>query len=299
MKTAIITDSTFYMTKKKLKEENIIQIPLMINFDDKTYKEDQFDANQREAIFERIKQNKELPMTSQPSAGDYLEVFEKLKEEGYERILLFTISTDISGTFHGANTVAQMFMEENHIQVDVFNSCSAASGASIVLFDILKELKKNPLLRKDEIQEIIDWHKGQLYIYLLVDSLTHLSYGGRIPSSLATIGNALGIKPIISINRGKMEEYSKNRSRKKGIKTICDLIKKDTKGQEVPFYFFCNHLYDHQEAEVYYPIVSSYSNTELIKIEPSQLGSVIGTHTGPGTLAFGWTVPFEFRNKMK
>ncbi len=298
MKTVFVTDSTFYMNKAIVEKYNIKQVPLMINFNDKTYKEDQYNLAQTKEIFDRIDATKELPKTSQPATDAWISVFSELKKEGYERIIVLTISVEISGTLQGAQAAANMFMEYNDVEILVFDSKSDAQGSGIVLCDILREVDRRGELSKEDIQEIIDWHAQVMRIFLLVDDLKYLAYGGRIPTTIANVGNALRIKPIIHIPAGKLLEHSKHISRKKAIKAIVDIFSKDSASVTTPMYFSAGDLFNETDLLQSTEMLKENANTELIELPYSSFGSVIGVHIGPGTIAFGYTIPYEYHEQI-
>ena len=297
MKTAIMTDSTFYMSKEVVEQYNIVQVPLMVNFEDKTFKEDQYNIEEVREIFDIIDTRKVLPKSSQPSAGDYITRFEELVRQGFDRILLFTISSHISGTFDGAVTASNMFMEDNDVEILVYDTLSIGNAAGFIVIDVAKELIENPDLSKDKILEIVEWHKEKSIVYLVVEDLKYMAYGGRIPKSLAKVGNVLRIKPVLSVKQGIMDEHCKARSKKNGVKMICELVGEYTKDLDVPIYIAANQLFAEEELEMYFPSLLKSANTETIEIPNALLGPVVGIHTGPGTLGFGWTIPFKYKNK--
>lgn len=299
MKVAIVTDSTFYMNKSLIEQYNIHQVPLMINFEDKTYAEDQFNEAQKEEIFSRIDQAHIIPKTSQPTPESWMACFQDLENQGYDKILVFTVSTEISGTFYGAQAASKMYMEDHDIKIEVFDSGSDANGSSLVLYDVLQEMQRNNrLLSEEEINDIINWHKQTLQVYLLVDDLKYLAYGGRIPKTIAQLGNTLRIKPLIVIPAGKLLEYGKYFSRKKAIKAICDLIDHDTKDINVPMYFTCAYLFAKDDAYQYGDLIASHANCELIELPYASFGSVIGNHVGPNSIGYGWTIPYQYKDQV-
>lgn len=299
MKTAIVTDSTFYMNHDIIEQYNITQVPLTINFDDVTFKEDQFDDLQKKEIFNRIDETKEMPKTSQPTTEAWIECFSKLENEGYQRILVFTVSVEISGTYYGAKTASEMYMENHNISVEVFDSCSDGNGSGIVLWDIMQEMQERGDLSTEEIQKIINWHKQALQVYLIVADLKYLAYGGRIPTTIAKLGNALRIKPLIMLPGGKLLEHSKHVSRKKAVKQIYDLLDHDSKGQTCPFYFSAANLFAREEVEVYGEMIKQASHTDLIVIPYADFGAAIGAHVGPKSIGYGWSIPYKYREQAK
>ncbi len=287
MKTAIVTDSTFYMNKAIIDKYHIIQVPLSINFENETFYEDQFDEEKKQLIFAKIEASKKLPKTSQPSPNDWLSCFKQLYEQGYERILVFCVSTNISGTFYGAKTASEMFCENHHINIEVYDSCSDGNGSSIVLYDILQQMELDHNITTKKINDIIAWHQQVLRVYLVVNDLNYLSYGGRIPKSIAHIGNALSIKPLIMIPCGKLLEHSKHRNQKRAMLEIANILDQYTKDLKVPIYFTAAFLFAHDESVNYGEMIKAHSHTQIIELPYASFGAVIGDHVGPKSIGYG------------
>ena len=296
MKTRFLTDSTFYIDKKFLEDNQIEQIPLIISIDDKSYIEDQFDLNQKEEIFNLINEQKKLPKTSQPTLDSYLQKFKKLEQEGAEKIYLFTVSEHISGTIQGAYNATNIYMQSSNIEIKVYDIKQAALAASLVLMEIIKEFNKNQEITDEKIEDIISWYETNAHVYLLVDDLKYLAYGGRIPSSIAKIGNVLKIKPIIKIEAGKMLEFDRARTRKKAIKIIEEQFLNELKQNPVKHYFGCEELYALDDAKMYQEIFIEAATTEIEDLGIFNFGPTIGAHVGPNTLAFLWAMPYELKN---
>src|SRR5690554_1662607 len=106
MKIAVVTDSTSYIPNHIIGKLNISVVPLSVNFGDETYRED-IDIT-AEQFYEKLKETKVLPTTSQPAIGNFIELYEKLESEGYDAIISIHLSKKFSGTFEAAQSAANM-----------------------------------------------------------------------------------------------------------------------------------------------------------------------------------------------
>lgn len=285
MKTAILIDSTIVMTQEDKEKYNIFTVPLSINFNNVSYKESGDLKTMTEEILSKIEKDKVIPKTSQPSAVDFLDKYKEIKEKGFERVISLHISGKLSGTHQGSKVAADMFMEENEITIDVFDTINAAQCSVFVILDILKKINKNNEISNFQIQEIIDFYSTNSNALFMVDTLDYLSYGGRINSSVAALGNLFGIKPILQLKKGEIIEYSKARSQKKALKKIIEDLEKIIEENPTKKYYFsathvlnekdCNKLYNHFEKKL---------GARGEGYKPLSLSPVIGIHTGPGSV---------------
>lgn len=290
MKTAIITDSSCYFKKEYLVENEVKTVPLTVNFDFISYKEGVEDDETTKEIFDKIKELKVIPTTSQPTGDEFIKVFTALKKIGYERILVFTITSNLSGTFQGACAMANMFMEENaDVKVEVYDSKNVAMSACFPIIDIINRKKVGGDLSSDKINEIIDFYAENAVIYLVVNSLDFLSYGGRISSNIAAIGNLFGIKPLLRIKGGVFEEQSKCRSRKKAFQEIVELYKREVTGCEGDYYLTGAHTLALKEVSKLVKVVESSTDKQVDIIDPIGLGPVVSIHVGPETVGIAWS----------
>lgn len=289
MKTAIITDTTVYVENEFIIQNNIFRIPLMVNFENITYKESDTDSSILKSIMTRVNEEKVLPKTSQPSTQDFLNKFEEVKELGYERILLFTLSSNLSGTYQGAVLAANTFNETNADMVEVFDTKNAAMGSTFIVREVVRYMHEvDEDIKHETINEIVNFYAEHAKVYLAVDTLNYLSYGGRISPAMAAAGNLFGIKPLLLVTAGKIEEYGKARSSKKVLKMILDDYEKSpiTTG-----YLSVGHCMNEREANSLNKHLSSLK-PEVDVMPIVEIGPVIATHTGPGTIAAVWAPKF-------
>ncbi|MGL5020516.1 MAG: DegV family protein [Mycoplasmatales bacterium] len=293
MKTAIVTDSTFYMDKQFIIDNNINIVQLSVNFTNATFKEDIDDVLTMDEIFKRIKDTKVLPSTSQPSTMAFLNKFDELIEQGYERILLFTLSSNLSGTYQNAVLSAREKMEVSDVKIEVYDSKNVAHGAVIMLNELIRYMDKvEKNIKSEKIEEIIDFYGKYAKIYLVVDSLNYLSYGGRISPTVAAAGNLFGIKPLLIIEEGIVKEHSKCRSTKKAYKSIIELFQKEYNDNPQDYYIYSAHTHNPKDAGKLTKYIADIAKDDAIVFPVISLGPVISMHSGPGTVGIVWAPKF-------
>ncbi|MEK4180385.1 DegV family protein [Aeribacillus sp. FSL K6-1121] len=276
MQIAIVTDSTAYIPEEVRKRHGIHMIPLSVIFGDESYREE-IDMT-AESFWEEIKRQKELPTTSQPPVGEFVELFESLSKE-YDAVISIHLSSGISGTYNGAVTAGQMVDSIKVYPYDSEISCMAQGFYAIEAAKMAKEGKKPEeiIARLDEIKKSMD-------AYFMVDDLSHLQRGGRLTGAQALIGNLLQLKPLLHFVDKVIVPYEKIRTRKKAIQRIYQLF--DEAANKHPVRAAVIHANRPEDAKkMKEELESKYPNSEFII---SYFGAVIGTHLGEGAMGLCW-----------
>ncbi|MDN6193902.1 MAG: DegV family protein [Alkalibacterium sp.] len=159
MRIAIVTDSTAYLNKKEYEEDNIYFVPLSVIFKDEVFKEE-VDITP-EYFFEKVRQVKQLPTSSQPTVGDLTKLYQSLEEE-YDAIISIHLSSRISGTFQNVYSVANSM---NNINVYPYDSEMAAAGQAFLVKAAAKLAKEKRTV--NEIIEKLDEIKKETEIYFI------------------------------------------------------------------------------------------------------------------------------------
>ncbi len=276
----ITTDSTVDLPKSMLEEKGVPYIALSYTIDGITY-EDRKGLSPKE-FFDKIR-NGSMPTTSQVNPEQVREMFEKELEKGYD-ILHIAFSSGLSGTCNSARIAAQTLMEEREgAKIIVIDSLCACLGQGLLL---TKALALKEQGRK--LEEVADWvEKNKLHIChnVTVNDLHHLHRGGRVSKATAILGTMVQIKPIIYLNdEGKLEVIGKERGRKKALNRIVDMMENQMKGYEKENdLVMITHGDCIEDAEyVKEQIQKKYGISNVII---NNIGTVIGTHTGPGVVA--------------
>lgn len=277
MKTAIVTDSTAYIPKELREKWNIHMIPLHVIFGNEVYQEE-IDVTAGE-FYEEVK-TKELPTTSQPPIGQFVELFERLSAD-YDAVISIHLSSGISGTFQGAVTAGSMVEGIKVYPFDSEISCMVQGFYAIEAAKMALNEEEDPVSIVSKLNEL----KKTARAYFMVDDLTHLQRGGRLSSAQAIIGSLLQVKPLLHFEDKVIVPFEKIRTRKKAMKRIVDLLGEDAlSGGE--FQAVIIHANREEEAEEWRKELSVvYPNVEF---SIGYFGAVIGTHLGEGAMGMGW-----------
>lgn len=276
MKTAVITDSTAYIPKELREKWNIHMIPLSVIFDNETYREE-IDIS-AEAFYEEVKQ-RDLPTTSMPPIGEFVELFEKLANE-YDEVVSIHLSSGISGTFQGAITAGEMV---EGIKVFVFDSEVSAMPQGFYALEAAKMAEQGR--SGEEIIARLNEVKESAKAYFMVDDLSHLQRGGRLSSAQALIGSLLQVKPLLHFEDKKIVPFEKVRTRKKALNRVVELLAEDV-GSGGEYRAVVIHANREDEAHEWKSeLEAQFPNVEFML---SYFGPVIGTHLGEGSMGMGW-----------
>lgn len=265
-KIKIITDSTGYITKEYAEKENVTIVPLNYVFGEESGKEPfpgEFDE-----FYNKLKNTKLFPSTSQPAAGEFLDAFNKAFEEGYDEIIAIVLSSKLSGTYNSAVLAKNML--ENKI-ITIIDSQMSAANLKFLVEDAVEMAKEGK--SSEEIQLHLDSKKLSMHVYLTTETLEYLSRGGRLSAVQATVGNLLNIKPIIELKDGELKLLEKLRGKNKALSAIVDKVPDNVQKIGV-----C-HVLDKDDAIKLKNILAEKFPQSIITIE--ELGPVIGAHLGP------------------
>lgn len=273
MNVRIIVDSTSDLTEKT--KQRLTIVPLTLRFGDEEYI-DGVTINHKQ-FYEKLIESDVLPTTSQATPGAFEEVFETVKENN-ESAVVITISSKLSGTYQSAVIAAADY--ENIYVVD---SRSAAIGTAI-LAELALKLKDDGLEAKDIANKITE-ERSNVRVVALLDTLEYLKRGGRISKTVAFAGGILSIKPVVSLEEGEINMLGKARGSKQGNNLLVTEIEK-CGGVDFskPLLLGYTGLSDVLLLKYIEDSKSIWENgTDNLRYTP--IGSVIGTHAGPGAIA--------------
>ena len=270
-KIAIVTDSTAYLPKAFIESNNIKVIPLKIHWDDDDF-EDGVNITPTQ-FYERLEKSSTIPTTSQPTAEEFLRIFEELAPH-CDGIIVPLISSGISGTVASAQAAVSMFSQ---VPVEVIDSRSTAAGLALVVTAIAKAVSDGNSLK--EIRQLAEDIVKRLNLFFVVDTLKYLHKGGRIGGASRYLGTMLSIKPILYIN-GTIDALEKVRTKKKAIERLIDLAVGKAAGK--PAHVGVMHANALEEVKNLREQL--LEKLDCKQIEIYDISPVIGTHVGPGAL---------------
>ncbi len=273
-KVRIIIDSAADI-KEGIKDEFII-LPMKICFGDTEYTAG-VDIDNKQ-FYEKLIESDELPVTSQIKPFDYKEAFDEAEANG-ESVVVIALSSRLSGTYQSALIAA----DESNAEVYIVDSLNVAMGSGI-LAEYALELRDKGMSAK-EMAEELNRVKGNIRLVALLDTLEYLKKGGRISRTTAFAGELLSIKPVVAISDGEVKMRGKARGSRQGNNLLVKEI--ESAGGvdfDKPVLLGYSGLSDHMLKKY---VEDSEALWAPMKKSPESaiIGSVVGTHIGPGAIA--------------
>ena len=281
-KVAVLTDSTAYLPKEWVEKHNISVVPLMVIWGEEEL-HDNVDITASE-FFSRLTTAKVMPSTSQPTPADFQKLYTELAEKGFD-ILSVHISSKLSGTINSAEQAAKMVPDAN---IEIVDSLCTIMGTGWPALFAAQAAEKGADLAT--CKQIAETTRDNIYTLFAVDTLEFLHRGGRIGGAAALLGTALNLKPILYVQDGAIESLEKVRTRKKSLVRMVELALEKI-GDKQPVYMGVAHANAEEEAKQVLEMLK-----EQIEIKESALtyvSPVIGTHTGPGTVALSFVYGYD------
>lgn len=278
MKPIIVTDSTCDIEKSILDKMNVDMVPLTVIFGEENFR-DGVDITKKE-FFEKLASSTVNPTTSQPTPELFLEVFNKHKAEGNE-VVYIGISSVLSGTMQSAKIAKEMC---DYDKIYLVDSLSATAGIDM-LVRVACAMRDNGETAK-AIVERIEQLVPKVRIYAYVDTLKYLVRGGRVSKVAGAIGGALGVKPLIAVGDGAVVSIGTARGQKLAFDKLCSIVKDADIDTSLPMMLL------NSENEENMRLMEVYMQENGVNYDWNygEVGSVIGTHVGPGAVAVAYFV---------
>ncbi|PAV31010.1 fatty acid-binding protein DegV [Virgibacillus profundi] len=279
MKVAVMTDSTAYIPAELRDKHHIHMVPLSVVFEDTSYQEE-IDITTEE-FYQKVRESKSLPKTSQPSIGYVTNKLEELAND-YDAVISIHLSSGISGTYQAVASAGEMV---DGIDVYAFDSELSAMPQGFYALEAAEMAKENKT--PDEIIVRLNQMKSNIRAYFMVDDLSNLQRGGRLNGAQAIVGSLLQVKPVLHFVDKVIVPFEKIRTRKKAINRIIGMLEADAnKGKDLRVVFI--HANNEQSAiELRDNFIKKYPSADT---SISHFGPVIGTHLGEGAIGVGWYV---------
>ena len=275
-KVAIVTDGASSIIPTEGEGLGVHVAPVYVTFDEQTYRSGvDLDATE---FYNLLRSNKRLPTTAQPTAKDFVDLYTKLAKE-VDEIVAVVISHHMSATLQSAQMAQEQFTD---IPVHVFDSESATVGLGMMTIAAARAAEQGQ--DADSILQLLERIRQNLDILFTVDTLEYLHKGGRIGGATAFLGAALNIKPIMHVEKGRIEPLERTRTRKRAIARLLELVEEKVTTKEAHFAIL--HCTAENEAHELGELVKERFN--CVDLFISEAGPVIGTHAGPGTLGIAY-----------
>lgn len=277
-KYIIYTDSACDIKPEVLAEWGVKSLPLTFRFngEEREYNNNEMPIGE---FYDRMRGGAVAKTAAVNSENFRLSFLEEINN-GFD-VLYLGFSSGLSTTFNSARIAAQQINNEGEKKVTVIDTLSASAGFGMLVY--LAKEKKNEGASLEEVAEYITSLVPRMCHWFTVDDLEYLKRGGRVSGVAAFVGNLLGIKPVLHVdNEGHLIKIDTIRGRKKAVIALADMYDKlaETPDEGVIFISHADCLAD---AEMLASIIKNRHGVEVKLI--TDVGTVIGAHAGPGTLA--------------
>jgi DegV family protein with EDD domain len=275
---AIVTDSGCDLPEELLRRFKIRVVPLSVTFGDQTFLAGVELENR--GFYRMLSEAKELPKTSQPAAGDFLQVYQELTESSYE-VLSIHMSEQLSGTLASARAAQQMMADGS--KVSIVDSRSVSVGLGLIVLVAAEEAERGTSL--DDVVALLGKMIAEMRIAFVVDTLENLHKGGRIGGASALIGTLLNIKPILCVKDGRIEPMDRVRSRRKAIHYLLDFMEAGTRDLTRPLLGVAHCMAEDDAAYVQRELKVRCPSDQVVLME---IGPIVATHGGPGLVGVAY-----------
>jgi DegV family protein with EDD domain len=273
----VVTDSACDLPDGLLAELGIGLVPLRIRFGEEELV-DRTELSTKE-FWTRCRQFEGLPATSAPSPGQFQTAFEAMQAEGADGVVCVNLSSKLSATIEAARQGARAL--QGSFPVRVVDSLSVTLGEGLVVVETAERARDGGDL--DQVAAAAARAVQRLKVYGAIDTLENLKKGGRIGGAQALLGSLLSIKPVIQVTGGQVEEESKQRTRGRALRY---LVAKVRDAGPIDRIAACGA--DAPDMDEFVGLLEGVASQSRSKMLVGEIGPVIGTHAGPGTVGVAW-----------
>ena len=274
---ALVTDSTCDLPAEIIEKYSIEIVPLTVHFKDDTYY-DKIDL-ENEEFFSMMESAEELPTTSQPSVGLFIDKYQDLADK-YDEIISIHISSALSGTIESARLAAA---QTEDIKVEIVNSKSTTTGLGFLVLLAAKMIEEGKNIK--EIKSTLEKEREKLTIYFTVSELTYLEKGGRIGKAQAFLGSIFNFNPILELSAatGEITPKEKIRGYKKTNQKMVELALEAAENSDnVNFaYIYGKNSDNYQQLKELFEAELQNQPKYDYHILENKIGTVLSSHTGP------------------
>ena len=274
---ALVTDSTCDLPAEIIEKYSIEIVPLTVHFEDDTYY-DKIDL-ENEEFFSMMESAEELPTTSQPSVGLFIDKYQDLADK-YDEIISIHISSALSGTVESARLAAA---QTEDIKVEIINSKSTTTGLGFLVLLAAKMIEAGKNI--EDIKSTLEKEREKLTIYFTVSELTYLEKGGRIGKAQAFLGSIFNFNPILELSAatGEITPKEKIRGYKKTNQKMVELALEAAENSDnVNFaYIYGTNSDNYQQLKKLFEAELQNQPKYDYHILENKIGTVLSSHTGP------------------
>jgi DegV family protein with EDD domain len=277
--TIIVADTTCGLPRDLLAQRDIPAVPQVVIFGEDAYHDDR--ELDTATFLQKLKASPALPKTAAPEPPLYYPIFKTAQEKG-ESVIVIAPSAKVSGTVRSAETAAQEFPD---LDVRVIDSLTVSCnlGSMVLVADDMAKAGASADEIEAKVREMIP--RGR--IYFVVDTLEYLAKGGRIGGAKKLLAELLEIKPILTIREGQVEPFEKQRTKKRALARLADVVAELCPGTAESF---LSVLQVEAESEARAFVAELCMRVPVPDIPIYELPPAIVVHGGPKTMGVGFFV---------
>ncbi len=278
---AIVTDTSCDLPQDYLAENNIHRVSMQIHFGEEEFVDQKTISHQE--FYDRMTGDLEvLPRTTQPQAKDFVEVYEGLKEEGFDTVLSLHISQKMSGTVQAARLASEMVTDMDIIPID---TAQVGPPLGVFVYAVAEKMKKEDDKKKivEFAQDLID--KEAIFEAFSVETMDYLIKNGRVGRAKGFVAGFLNIKPILTVSKGEIAPLEKVRGTKALYKKMADLALERLDQAEKPLLLLAwGGMPQETSIAQVYDMIEEKMDKEVTTIR-ARLAPTIACHAGPETIS--------------
>ena len=277
----MVTDSTSYLPEEMIAEHGIHTVSLYVTLEGEQLREADIPPGEYSDFYERLRQSEAGATTSQPSVGDFVTAYEPLLAEGAD-VVSIHISGGISGTCEAARQARDQLEADGKggDRIHVFDSRTGAGAQGLLVLAAAKAAATGAT--GAEAMEAAQRARDTLKIWFAVDTLEYLRKGGRIGAAQAWLGSALQIKPILTLEE-EITPVERVRTRRRAFERMVEYARE--RAQDDAGTWVVQHIQDPETARQLVDECRQIFDSDPVFV--SEIGPVLGAHTGPGLLGVG------------
>lgn len=271
MSIAIVTDSTADIPYDLAEANHIHIMPNIIIIDGQEIEDDA--SFSRTDYYRRLPEMKNLPTTATASSGSYINLYEKLFQQGYTQIISIHASSLLSGIFNAASAAAQAFQDRVHV-VDSGQVTLALGFQALMAAEAAEKG-----LPEEQILGMLNDVRPRSRVIAMLDTLEYIRRSGRVSWARASIGNLFHIKPFIELKEGVISSLGEVRTRKKGLERLVEIYRRLGPVER----FAILHSNAEEDAYQLKEMVDAKLPNQPLVVNAT---TIIGTHVGPNCLGY-------------
>jgi DegV family protein with EDD domain len=271
----IVTDSSCDLPEAVVAEHGIRVVPLSIRFGDEEFVDrEQLTPGE---FWAKCASSPTLPETAAPAPGQFETAYRELAADGATGIVVIALSGKLSATLQSAELAARSVSDD--IDVRIVDSCSVSLGVGTIALAAARAAAEGASL--DDVETLARDLVERTHVIGALDTLDNLKKGGRIGNAAALIGSALAIKPIIEVRDGEVAQAGKQRTRSKALKFLVETLR--TWEGDIHDLAVLSAACD--DVDEFVEAVRPFYDGDIVV---GEIGPVIGTHAGPGTIGYAF-----------